>query len=275
MWQHSRAVKRILLSLPTPGYCSLHGLIGHICYIYTCSEDRTICMWNIATCQPIRNYTSNSLRQSVITSLTQTPKHLIAGTSDASVVIFTKDNECERTDIHACNTPGADKTGCLQITLRLSSKGGARTPSNELPNVNCVLCTGLNYTFQYIIAGDSVGQLSVWENPQNNGLKFNAITYWKAHNLSINDIVATSKHLLTVSDDGYLIIHDIRTFASIRTMHLLQWTLDKGLITKPEIPRRLKCIQVIEDPYNERGGGTMLIGTNYGEVMVSSIGTTI
>jgi hypothetical protein len=78
-------VKRVMLSLPSVGFCPLHGLKGHVCYLYTVSEDRTICMWNIATCQPIRNYTSPVLRQSVLTSLAQSPRHLMAGTSDASV----------------------------------------------------------------------------------------------------------------------------------------------------------------------------------------------
>lgn len=182
---------------------------------------------------------------------------------------------CERHDIHGCNTPGAARTGCLQITLRLSEKGGHRAQSGEMPTVNAVLCTGLNHGFDYVVAADSVGQMSVWENPQQEGLGFHAVTYWKAHRLAINDMVATARHLLTVSDDGYLVMHDIVTFASIRAIHVVQWTLDKGLITKPEIPRRIKCIHVKEDPWGVAGGGTMLIGTNYGEVMVSAIGTTI
>ena len=79
-------------------------------------------MWNLQTCQPIRSFTSKALRQSVITSIAQSPRHIFAGTSDASVVVFAKDDICERKDIHACNMPNASRVGCLQVTLRLSAK---------------------------------------------------------------------------------------------------------------------------------------------------------
>ena len=34
-------------------------------------------------------------------------------------MVFSKQNECDRTDIHLCHMPHADKTYCLQSTLKL------------------------------------------------------------------------------------------------------------------------------------------------------------
>jgi len=228
-------------------------------------------MWNITTCQPVRSYTSKSLRQAVITCVAQSPRHIIAGTSDASVVLFTKEDVCERVDIHQCNTPGASKLGCLQVTLRLSEAGSMRTQSGDMPIVKAVLCTGLHGGFSHIWAADSVGQISVWKNTKK-GLDFKALLYWRAHNTCINDMVATAKHIITISDDGYCIIHDIVRFVSVRCIHMVTWCLEKELVDKPQIPRRLKCMHIDEDNEN---GGLMLIGTSYGEVMISAIGTTI
>ena len=163
----------------------------------------------------------------------------------------------------------------LSMLLCEYSLGGARTQSNEMPCVKAVLCTSYNHGFDYVWAGDSVGQVSIWDNPVHGGLLFHARTYWRAHNSAINDMVATYKHVLTASDDGYVIIHDIIKFSCIRAIHMSTWCLDKQLLNNPHIPRKLKCIQVTEDPHGTRGGGTMLVGTSYGEVLVSAIGTTI
>jgi hypothetical protein len=274
MWEHSRSINRVMLGLPSVGHCTLHGLDRHVCYMYTASEDRTICMWNIATCAPIRSFTSKALRQAVFMCITQSPRHLIVGTSDASVVVFTKEEVCERGDIHACNTPGATKQGCLQVTLRLSERGSLRLQSGEMPVIRSVLCTGVNHSFSHIWAADSAGQLSVWENPVLSGINFKPIAYWVAHGGGINDMAATRYHLITIADDGYLIVHDMVRMVPLRTMHFVTWALDKGLISNPDIHRRLKCLQITESTDGVTSG-TMVIGTNYGEVVACSIGTTL
>ena len=144
--------------------------------------------------------------------------------------------------------------------------------SGDMPSIKAVLCTGLYHGFTDIWAADSVGQISVWDNPIEKGLDFTAKLYWRAHYGAINDMLATPLHVITISDDGYVIIHDMARYTSIRTIHIVTWCLDKQLLEKPEIPRRIKCLQITNDATN---GGTMVLGTSYGEVMVCAIGTTL
>ena len=71
------------------------------------------------------------LREATFRCLGQSDRHLFAGTTGASVMVFSKQNECDRTDIHLCHMPNADKTYCLQSTLKLpkvsNGHGGHRT----------------------------------------------------------------------------------------------------------------------------------------------------
>jgi hypothetical protein len=47
MWNHSRSVKRVVFELPAVHACERHGIQHHVCDFYTCSEDRTIKMWDM------------------------------------------------------------------------------------------------------------------------------------------------------------------------------------------------------------------------------------
>lgn len=46
MWEHTRAITDLSASIPTEGPCELHGITGHVCFIYSASEDRNIKMWS-------------------------------------------------------------------------------------------------------------------------------------------------------------------------------------------------------------------------------------
>lgn len=108
------------------------------------------------TYRPIRTIESKIIRRSSFQCMTQSWKHLIAGTSEATLFVFSKTNECHRTDIHSCSTPGADKLGCLQVTLRLPP---VKTESGNPPVVTAVLCSGPYYVLSHLFAGDSTGQV--------------------------------------------------------------------------------------------------------------------
>jgi hypothetical protein len=106
MWDHSKGITDMLASLPTVGPCPQHGVAGHTCFLYTASEDRSIRVWNIDTYRPYRAIIPPSLRRTSFTCISQSGRHLFAGTSAACVMVFTKFEECERDDVHACSTPG-------------------------------------------------------------------------------------------------------------------------------------------------------------------------
>ena len=120
MWDHSKGITDMLPSLPSVGPCPQHGVAGHTCFLYTASEDRSIRVWNIDTYRPYRAIVPPSLRRSSFTCISQSGRHLFAGTSAACVLVFTKFEECERDDVHACSTPGSSLI--LFLSLFLSSK---------------------------------------------------------------------------------------------------------------------------------------------------------
>jgi hypothetical protein len=145
---------------PSIGSCELHGIENHVCLMYTCAEDRVIKIWNTINFKPIGTIVTPTLRNSTFQSMTQSGRHLIVGTSDASIAIFSKYNVCERDDIHGCQVPDTSKQSCLQITLKLPP---LKLLSGNSTSVSSLLCSGPMYTFSHLWAGDSAGQMTIWE----------------------------------------------------------------------------------------------------------------
>lgn len=90
MWGHSRTIKSIMFAHPSIGTCELHGIENHVCLMYTCAEDRIIKIWNTINFKPIGTIICPTLRTSTFQSMTQSGRHLMVGTSDASIAIFSK-----------------------------------------------------------------------------------------------------------------------------------------------------------------------------------------
>lgn len=220
---------------------------------------------------PLRTIQNRVIRTSSFQCMTQSWKHLIAGTSTATIFIFTKTNECKRpaSDIHACSTPGADKLGCLQKILKLPPYN--KTDSGNLPCVTSVLCTGPYYVLSHLYAGDSTGQLCVWEVPFD-GIDYRPIVNLKAHKGAINALGTTFKHLLSCGDDGILLFVDLESCNIVRRMDLLGEAVKRGLAPRPDVIRRLKSIFIREDADE---GGTVAVGTSYGDIFLVSIGTNV
>jgi hypothetical protein len=49
MWEHSGWVNQICPSAQTPGTCHMHGVVNHVCLLYTASDDRQILVWDSVT----------------------------------------------------------------------------------------------------------------------------------------------------------------------------------------------------------------------------------
>jgi hypothetical protein len=265
-WDHSRKVNTVLFGLPSDGPCRLHGIMNHICFMYTSSEDRYVKVWSMEKHKIAASVTSPQLRTLSIQSMSQSERHLFCGTSGATIMVFTKFNECERDDVHNCSTPGVNKSYCLQITLKLPAK---YMPSAHLSMVQSICCTGPNYTFTHLWAGDSTGQMTVWFVPED-GLEFIPAKTWKAHEGSVRDMRSTWKHMLSIGDDGNLILHELGSLERQRSLNFNTWCED--IMARPEIPRKLKCMSMIED-YEE--GGSMVVGSSYGDVFVITLGREV
>ncbi len=213
----------------------------------------------------------NSLRTASCLSLSQSRRHLFVGTSNASVAVFNKSVLCERDDIHGCNVTGADTHFCLQVTLRTPD---VKQPSGSPASVTCVLCTGYNHSHTHLWAADVAGQLTVWYVPER-GLLFRPARSAKVHWGAINAMESTNWHVLTASDDGYIIIHDIMSFDRVKSINIIQWGIGFNgfsLFERPDIARCIKSMTIEEDYVN---GGKVTVGTSYGDVAILGLGTTI
>lgn len=96
--------------------------------------------------------------------------------------------------------------------------------------------------------------------------------FTQVHDGSCNALVSTFKHLISAGDDGILAFIDLEGLYIVRKLNLQEEAVKRCLSVRPDVPRRLKCIFLIEDPEN---GGTVVVGTSYGDVYLVSIGTCV
>lgn len=69
-----------------------------------------------------------------------------------------------------------------------------------------------------------------------------------------------------------MIFFDLVRFEKVRRINMIEWASYRELALRPNIPRKLKCVSVYEDYEN---GGTVAVGTSFGDVFACSLGTTI
>ena len=99
------------------------------------------------------------------------------------------------------------------------------------------------------------------------GLDFIPTKTWKAHDGAIEQMKSTWKHMISIGDDGNMILHELGSLIMQRRLNFNEWCAT--IMPRPDIQRRLKCMSIVEN-YEE--GGNMVVGTNYGDVFVISIG---
>jgi len=209
------------------------------------------------------------LRTATFTRLAQSHRHVFAGTSQASIAVFNKDNQrCEREDIHSCRVPGYSDAYCLQITLKLPRR---YLPSHNLPSVTGIVAPKIGPEFPTLWAGDATGQLTIWYIP-DTGLDFAPAHTQKLHEGSITQMTQTWRHMVSIGADSKIILTDVLSFHRIRTIDVMEWSSYKHLLSNEHVLRKLMCVHVQE---NYDTGGMMVVGTSYGEVVVLPLGTTV
>ncbi|RYH29960.1 hypothetical protein EON65_06760 [archaeon] len=60
MWEHSKSVQDYICSIPSDGPCASHGITDHVCYFFSCSEDRSAKVWSTSKQQCIRSIASDA-----------------------------------------------------------------------------------------------------------------------------------------------------------------------------------------------------------------------
>ena len=170
--------------------------------------------------------------------------------------------------MHGCNIRGNDQSYCLQISLKLPPVTmGSGAPTS----VSGLLCVDTTFPFSHLWAGDTSGQLTVWHVPEH-GLGFMPAFTVKAHNGSINNLVNTHRHIISVSDDGCISFYDMFNFDRVRTIYVMEWCLYRNLLERPDVSRKIKAVHLQE---NFVTGGNLVLGTSYGDIIMLSLGTTV
>eukprot|EP01031_Cornospumella_fuschlensis_P029899 gene29899-36104_t len=208
MWEHSKSVQDYICAIPSDGPCPSHGITDHVCYFFSCSEDRSAKVWSTSKQQCIRTISSDALRAATFTRLAVSNRHIFVGTTAASIAVFSAHAICERDDVHLCNVANHDPTYCLQITLKLPKN---LLVSGNLPWITGLLCPKIGPEFPNLWAADASGQLTIWYVPRE-GLEFTPAYTVKAHYSAINDLQKTWRHVISIGDDGLVVLHDIIGF---------------------------------------------------------------
>jgi hypothetical protein len=167
-------------------------------------------------------------------------------------------------------------------------------------SVTGLICVDIDFPFSHLWAADSSGQLTIWHVPET-GLSFIPAHTVKAHEGNatftastyffinfncfeindyhttciigpINNLLHTHTHAITISDDGYVVFFNMVSFDRIRSLNILEWSVEYDLIKRPDIRRKVKCAHLQEDHEN---GGNMVVGTSYGDVIMLRLGTTV
>jgi WD40 repeat protein len=287
VWEHSRSIRGMLLASPSIGHCKAHGIENHVCEFYTAAEDRRIIVWDQQDNIPLRTIESKTIRHASYVSLGQTSRHLIAGTSDASLFVFSKYDVCERDDVHGCSTEGSKKRGCLQVALRIPPH--IQTTSGAPPLIVSLLCCHTDPDFKYpvdheaeshelinfanlrLYAGDSTGQLTVWSIPEFVGIDYRPFKTRKLHVGCINAIANTKRNLITLGDDGIANLVDLPSLLLVKRIRLVEMSGYAGclLADSERVKRKIKSIFI---HYDEIHGNLLILGTSYGDIFVLPMG---
>lgn len=146
------------------------------------------------------------------------------------------------------------------------------TDSGNEGVVTSVLVCGPDGYLTTLWASDSTGQVTLWELPYE-GIDFTPIKTWKAHAKgAVTKMAKTFKHVLTLGDDCRVNIYDMRNLERMKSVDVGGECIRRNLIPRPEVERRLKSVDIREDLEN---GGTLALGTNYGDIIILNLGTSI
>ena len=94
----------------------------------------------------------------------------------------------------------------------------------------------------------------------------------KVHDGAINQFVSTYRHLISAGDDGIICFLDLEACVVVRKMDILAEAARRELCLRPDVIRRLKCMSLKEDTEE---GGTLAVGTSYGDIFIVGIGTCV
>jgi len=75
----------------------------------------------------------------------------------------------------------------------------------------------------------------------SQGIDFVPTRSWQAHGAAINGMLTCEHHMVTVSDDGYVLVSGLWKFAPVKRFDMTAACIEEGLLTtRSSVRRRLK-----------------------------------
>ena len=129
-----------------------------------------------------------------------------------------------------------------------------------------------NYKNLRLYAGDNTGQLTIWTIPEFYGIDYRPVMTKKIHNGPVNKITNTDNYLITLGDDGVILFFVLESMTKMKSLDVMKWANKSGIAEAPHVKRKIKSVEIEQD---DEKGGTMVIGTSFGDLFILYTGFTI
>ncbi|GMI09685.1 hypothetical protein TrLO_g5294 [Triparma laevis f. longispina] len=241
MWEHSGWVNDICPSHATPGTCSMHGVINHVCLLYTASDDRSILVWDTVTRKRLGriqppNQTCGTMRKMALSD-----RHLFVGSSNGIIYVYPFEKTCERPDRHECSLAAGPIRFCLQTQLRHNTDA-----------ITALKIGGKHHVMDKLFSGSMDGTIAVFQL-EPYGYDFEHVWTIDSHKSAITGIDMSWSHMYTASDDGCIRVWCLTTYCLQRVLHA---------------GNRVKCLCIDEAHEDEETTNKAVEGTEKQDVTV-------
>ena len=200
MWEHSGWVNHLVPSLPTPGTCSMHGVLNHVCLLYSSSDDRQVLVWDTITRKRIAKIEPPNKQCGTMRNMALSDRHMFIGSSNGIIYVYPYERTCERPDRHECSLEAGPKRFCLQTQLRHGAKA-----------ITALQVTGVDHSLDKLFSGSQDGTIAVFQL-SSEGYEFETVAIFDQHKAAITAISSSWSHLYSSSDDGTVRVWNLRTF---------------------------------------------------------------
>lgn len=206
----------------------MHGVVNHVCLLYTASDDRQILIWDSVTRKRLGKIEPPNKQCGTMRSMTLSDRHLFVGASNGLIYIYPFEKTCERPDRHECSLATGPKRFCLQHQMRHGTKP-----------ITCLKIGGKHHVMDKLFSGSLDGTIAVFQL-EPEGYEFECIAIFDQHKAAITSIDCSWSHLYTGSDDDTIRVWCLTTYAIQRVLHT---------------GTRVKCLYVDEAHEDEEVSG--------------------
>ena len=207
MWEHSAWINHFIPSLPTPGTCSMHGVVNHVCLLYSSSDDRQVFVWDSVTRKRLGKIEPPNKTCGTMRGMALSERHLFVGSSNGIIYVYPYEKTCERPDRHECSLQTGPTRFCLQHQLRHGEKP-----------ITALIASGRNHTIEKLFSGSQDGTIAIFQL-EPYGYFFECVNIFDQHTAAITSLSCSWSHLYSGSDDETIRVWCLTTFSIQRVLN--------------------------------------------------------